>query len=74
MLQTLLFLVVLYATVGVLFTVAFVTVGVGRIDPAARGAPLSFRMLIFPASTALWPLLAVKWLNRAATVKEKSSP
>ncbi|AMV27407.1 hypothetical protein VT84_23610 [Gemmata sp. SH-PL17] len=50
-----------YALAGSAFAVAFITVGVGRLDPAARGTSWRFRALIFPGSAALWPVLAVKW-------------
>lgn len=53
----------IYVTVGFLFAIAFVSVGAARIDPGARGAPLGFRLLIFPATVALWPLLAHRWLG-----------
>ena len=52
-----------YAAVGVLFALAFVTVGVERIDHAVHGAPLGFRVLILPASVALWPLMLTKWIR-----------
>jgi hypothetical protein len=52
-----------YLLVGVLFALAFVSVGAARIDPGARGAPLTFRLLILPAAAALWPLLARRWLS-----------
>jgi hypothetical protein len=52
-----------YALAGLLFAPAFVTVGVARIDPAARGTSWAFRALILPGSAALWPLLAAKWLR-----------
>ena len=38
----------LYLTLGALFALAFVTRGVGRIDPAARNASLGFRVLLLP--------------------------
>lgn len=53
-----------YALAGLLFALAFVTVGVSRIDPAARGTSWVFRALILPGSAALWPVLAVKWARR----------
>ena len=52
-----------YGAAGLPFAVAFVTVGIGRIDHAARGAPLGFRLIILPASVALWPLLLAKWVR-----------
>ena len=52
-----------YAAAGVLFAAAFVTWGVQRVDPAAKGAPLGFRLLIFPGCAALWPLLLGRWMR-----------
>lgn len=51
----------IYAVIGVLFALAFVVRGAGVIDPSAKGAPIGFRLLIFPASVLLWPLLAARW-------------
>lgn len=50
-----------YIAAGFLFGLVFVTVGVTRIDPAARGTSMAFRLLILPGSVALWPVLATKW-------------
>jgi hypothetical protein len=44
----------------------FVTRGAAAIDHAARGAGIGFRLFIFPASAALWPLLLVKWIKGEA--------
>lgn len=52
-----------YAAVGLLFGLAFVTIGVARLDPAARGTSVGFRLLILPGSAALWPFLLLKWLS-----------
>lgn len=51
----------LYGGVGVAFAIAFVAYGIGRVDAAAANAPLGVRMLLFPGSAVLWPLLALKW-------------
>ena len=61
--QTLLGLCLLYLACGLLFAVAFVTVGVGRVDAAARGTSLGFRLLILPGVATFWPLLAVRWIR-----------
>lgn len=53
-----------YAAVGLLFAAAFVSTGVGRIDPSAEHAPIGFRLLIVPGTVALWPLLAIRWIRR----------
>lgn len=60
-----------YALVGVGFGLVFVTVGVARVDPAARGAGWGFRLLVFPGAAALWPLLAWRWLRGRATTPEE---
>ncbi len=46
-----------YLLSGVLFGCAFVGCIVDRVDPAARGASLGFRILILPGAILLWPLL-----------------
>jgi hypothetical protein len=52
-----------YAAIGVLFAIAFTIVGVARVDHEARSASVGFRVLIFPASAALWPILLLRWLR-----------
>lgn len=51
-----------YAALGFLFAVVFVIRGVEKIDPAANGATVGFRLLIFFGSAAFWPLLLKRWL------------
>ena len=51
-----------YAAVGVVFALLFVTRGVNRIDPVARESPWGFRVMIFPGSVALWPVLLKRWV------------
>lgn len=51
-----------YGAIGFLFAVAFVSVGVGRVDSLAHGTGIGFRLLILPGCAALWPLLMVRWL------------
>jgi hypothetical protein len=53
----------LYALFGALFALAFVTFGVQRIDPGAKGSGVAFRLLIFSGSIALWPLLLKRWAS-----------
>lgn len=57
--------VTIYALLGLLFAVAFVSVGVTRVDAAARGTGLGFRLLILPGVVALWPLLLQRWRQGA---------
>ena len=52
-----------YLAIGVLFAIAFVIIGVGKIDDGALGAPWFFRLLIFPGAIAFWPYLLSKWIK-----------
>lgn len=63
----------LYAGLGVLFALAFVTRGVGRVDPAARGATWGFRLAVLPGVVALWPLLAGRWWRGATAPPVESN-
>ncbi len=51
--------IAVYAALGTVFALVFVTVGVRRIDPDARGMPLRARAVVFPGAVGLWPLLLV---------------
>jgi membrane protein implicated in regulation of membrane protease activity len=51
----------IYLLAGLLFALVFVIAGVGRLDPAAQGASVGFRLLIIPGVAAFWPLLAWRW-------------
>jgi hypothetical protein len=55
-----------YIGAGLLFALVFLSVGVQRIDDAARGASLGFRLLVLPGVTLLWPLLAWRWWRAAS--------
>ena len=51
----------LYALAGAAFAVLFLLFGLERIDPVAKGSSPGFRLLIFPGTAALWPLLLIRW-------------
>lgn len=53
----------LYAALGWLFAVAFVTRGIERVDPGARGSGLGFRLIVLPGAAAFWPMLLSRWLR-----------
>ncbi|MEO0974475.1 MAG: hypothetical protein AAFX85_15405 [Pseudomonadota bacterium] len=50
-----------YATLGLVFAVWFVTIGHRRLDD--NPITLAGRLLLVPASALLWPLLGAKWLG-----------
>lgn len=51
----------LYVAAGLLTGGAFVSVGVQRVVPASY--TLGARLLMLPASAALWPYVLVRWLK-----------
>ena len=52
-----------YLGIGSIVAVPLVFSGIGRIDPAAKAAPWSFRILVFPGVIAFWPLLLRRWIS-----------
>jgi hypothetical protein len=58
-----LFTLGIYLAIGSILAVPFLIFGVGRIDPAAKTAPWTFRVLLFPGVVAMWPLLIGRWLR-----------
>jgi len=51
----------IYLACGLIFALAFVLFGAGRIDPHARQGSWGFRVLIIPGAAVLWPLLLNRW-------------
>ena len=62
MVDLLLILFAVYGSLGLVFALPFVFVGVSRVDPAAGRSPWGFRLLILPGVVGLWPVMLVKWL------------
>ena len=52
---------VAYATLGLVFAVPFVWIGVQRLDSEARGSGIGFRLLILPGVAAFWPIFLNRW-------------
>jgi hypothetical protein len=50
----------LYAALGVVTALAFVTFGVTRVQPAE--VSLGARILILPGAAALWPYVLMRWI------------
>ena len=46
----------IYASLGLMFAVPFVWLGVQRLDSEARGSGIGFRLLILPGVAAFWPM------------------
>lgn len=49
-----------YCVLGAAFGVYFVGWGAARMDTEAHEMPFTLRLLLWPASVALWPLLLWK--------------
>ena len=62
-----------YAVIGLVFAIAFVWKGVGKIDPAAVQGTIGFRILIIPGVAALWPILARRWLRGEGPPEERNA-
>lgn len=62
--DVILWLIAAYLIAGSLFGAAFVAIGLQRVDPAARGASVAFRLIILPGVVALWPVMLKAWLAR----------
>jgi hypothetical protein len=63
-----------YLAAGLAFAIPFVVRGVGRVDPVAREAPASFRLVIIPGCAALWPWLLRRWLHAARNSRGDTAP
>jgi len=68
------YLLYVYTALGAVFALAFVTVGVKRIDSQAIGSSVGFRFLIFPGSVAFWPLLLRRWISRKKGPPQERNP
>lgn len=53
-----------YLALGAAFALGFVSIGVSRIDPGARGMPVAVRCLLWPGAALLWPLMLYKWVTQ----------
>jgi hypothetical protein len=51
----------IYASLGLIFAVLFVWIGVQRLDSEAQGSGIGFRLLILPGVTAFWPMFLRRW-------------
>jgi hypothetical protein len=51
----------LYALAGLLFALAFVTMGVTRVLPHPAPVTIGARILLIPAAAALWPYVLYRW-------------
>jgi hypothetical protein len=53
----------LYAAVGVVTALAFVSVGVTQVLPHPMPISPGARIFIAPGAAALWPYIVIRWLR-----------
>ncbi len=58
--ETLVLIFYAYLGLGAIFALYFVIWGAARIDSDAHHLPVLLRLLLWPASVALWPMLLPK--------------
>ncbi|MEZ5980365.1 MAG: hypothetical protein R3F34_19430 [Planctomycetota bacterium] len=63
----------IYALVGVLVGGLFAFLWAARVDPDAKGAPLGFKLLIWPAAAALWPWALWRVFARPAMPEQRDA-
>jgi hypothetical protein len=49
-----------WLAIGAVVGIAFLFLGIDRVDASARGA-YAFRPLLLPGLVLLWPFVAVRW-------------
>ena len=54
--KTIVYTMAVYASLGLVFAVPFVCLGVDRLDCEAQGSGVGFRFLILPGVAAFWPM------------------
>ena len=63
-----------YASLGLVFALPFVWLGVQRLDSEAQGSGIGFRLLILPGVTAFWPIFLYRWRRRIAEPPIEKNP
>jgi len=60
--------VTIWLAIGIVVGVAFLFLGIGRVDASARGS-YAFRPLLLPGLALLWPIVILRWvaLSRRAS-------
>ena len=56
-------LLALYAFVGAVTAVAFVTFGLARVLPAGTPVTVGARVLLIPGAAILWPYVLLRWVK-----------
>ena len=63
-----------YASLGLVFAVPFVWLGVQRLDSEAQGSGIGFRLLILPGVAAFWPMFLYRWSRQISGPPVEKNP
>jgi hypothetical protein len=72
--KALVYTLAVYASLGLVFAVPFVWLGVQRLDSEAPGSGVGFRLLILPGVAAFWPMFLYPWRRGIAEPPLEKSP
>jgi hypothetical protein len=72
--KAIVYILAIYASVGLVFAVPFVWLGVQRLDSEARGSGIGFRLLILPGTAAFWPMFLYRWRRGVAEPPAENNP
>ncbi|MEO1135929.1 MAG: hypothetical protein AAFW68_04845 [Pseudomonadota bacterium] len=61
--QMIVYFAALYFAIGAVVGLIFLALGVSRLDAAAKGAGVFFRVTIFAGCAVLWPYIVLRWLS-----------
>ena len=68
------YVLAVYASLGLAFAVPFVWFGVQRVDSEAAGSGIAFRLLILPGVAAFWPMFLLRWIRRIMEPPVEKNP
>ena len=57
--------IAVYAVLGAITALAFVTFGIARVLPAGTSVTLGARVLLWPGAALLWPYVLLRWVKGA---------
>ena len=72
--KTIVYTLAVYASLGLVFAVPFVWLGVQRLDSEAQGSGTGFRLLILPGIAAFWPMFLHRWRRGIAEPSVEKNP
>ncbi len=72
--KAIVYVLTVYASLGLVFGVPFVWLGVQLVDSEAQGSGIGFRLLILPGVAAFWPMFLYRWRRGIAEPPIETNP